>query len=137
MRKDHANLESAIAALRQQKRHRWAVSMAIKAILLSIVASGAGFVVGRMALPKLIDALHGMGQKPPELILTSLQYQDLLPLLPLPGLVLGIAALMFRVFRPLLAPLAMLAAVLATFGIVAMLIGSMAPLYQIPRGLNE
>ena len=114
-------------------RSAWPTTMAVKAILLSIVASGAGFVLTRMALPKLADALHVIGHEPSGWVLTGMRFQDVLPILPAPGLVLGIAALMFRPFRPLLAVLAMLVAVAATIVIVALLIGSMAPLYEIPR----
>ena len=119
-----------------RRNQTWPTLMAVKAILLSLAATGAGFVLLRIALPKLTDALHGIGREPSSWMLVGLQYQDLLVFLPAPGLVLGIAALMFRPFRPLIAVLAMIAAIGATAVIVAMLIAFMAPLYEIPRGLG-
>jgi hypothetical protein len=114
----------------------WPTLMAVKAILLSLAATGAGFVLSRIALPKLTEALHGIGREPSSWMLLGLQYQDLLLFLPAPGLVLGIAALMFRPFRPLIAVLAIIAAIAATAVMVAMLIAFMAPLYEIPRGVG-
>jgi hypothetical protein len=118
------------------RRQMWATLMAVKAALLSAVAIAAAVVLTRMALPKLVEALHCAGRPSSPLVLMELRYQDTIPLLPVPGLILGIAALMFRPFRALFAILAMLAALVATAGIVALLIGSMAPLYEVPRGLG-
>jgi len=76
-----------------------------------------------------------MNRETPSWVFTALEYHAELPFLPVPGLLLGIAALMFKPFRLPLAVLAMIVAVAATAAIVAMLIGGMMPLYEVPRGL--
>jgi hypothetical protein len=108
----------------------WSAYLAGKAIAISIVAIGAAVVLSRIALPRVTVVLGEMGTKPPGWALSALDYRNELPLLPVPGLLLGIAALMFRPFRGMLAVAAMIAAVLATGIIVAMLIGSLAPFYD-------
>jgi hypothetical protein len=107
--------------------------LAFKAIAVSLAAIVAAMVLSRMALPKLVEAMHGLGSKPPDWVLLALDYRNELPLLPVPGLLLGIAAIMFRPFRGVLAVAALLAAGLATFAIVAMLIGCLAPFYDATR----
>ncbi|MBI4580328.1 MAG: hypothetical protein HY718_11540 [Planctomycetes bacterium] len=119
------------------RSEKWSLFLAAKAIAISVVAIGAAIVLSRMALPKLAETLHGMNVTPAPWVLKGLEYQAELPMLPVPGLLLGIAAIMFKPCRPLLAALALAAAVLATGVIVAMLIGSMAPLYEVPRGLGQ
>ncbi len=108
----------------------WSVYLAGKAVAISIVAIGAAVVLSQMALPRLVAVLGEMGAKPPGWALRALDYRSELPLLPAPGLLLGIAALMFKPFRGLLALAAIIAAVLATFIIVAMLVGSLVPFYD-------
>lgn len=118
-------------------RQNWATFLAVKAITLSIVAMAAAFVLGHLALPKLAEALNGMGRDPSALVLKGIEYQAWIPILPTPGLLLGIWALMFRSLRTPLAVLAMLLAVAATVAVVLLLLGSMAPLYQVPRDLSR
>lgn len=108
----------------------WSAYLAGKAIAISIVAIGAAVALSRMALPRLTAVLGEMGTAPPAWALRALDFRDELPLLPVPGLLLGIAALMFRSFRGLLAVAAIIAAGLATGIIIAMLIGSLMPFYD-------
>lgn len=115
--------------------HNWSLAMAGKAIAISLVAIGAGFVLQAKALPKLVETLREMDREPSAWIALGLQFSSLLPLLPVPGLVLGIGAIIMPTFRKPLAALAIVAAAAATAVIVAMLIGTMAPLYEIPREL--
>jgi hypothetical protein len=117
-------------------RRGWAGYLAGKAVALSLAAIVAAFILNRVALPKLAETLHEMHKQPTPFIAFGLQHHGLLPFLPVPGLILGIAAFVLRPLRSLLAPLALLAAVLATGVIVAMLLGSMAPLYEVPRDLR-
>lgn len=112
---------------------KWGGILAGKAIAISLAGIGAALALSRLALPKVVSVLSEMGQKPADWILLALDYRDELPLLPVPGLLLGIAALMFRPMRGPLAFLAIVAAGLATAGIVAMLIGSIAPFYDASR----
>lgn len=116
-------------------RRNWSAYLAGKAVAISLVAIVAGVVLNRMALPRLSDALHDLHRQPSPLIAFGLNHRALLPFLPVPGLLLGVSAFVLRPLRPILAPAAMLAAVAATGAIVAMLLGSMAPLYEVPRGL--
>jgi len=111
----------------------WSVYLAFKAVAISLAAIVAAIALSRLALPKLVEAMHGMGTKPPDWVLLALDYRSELPLLPVPGLLLGIAAILFRPFRGLLAIVALLAAALVTLAIVAMLIGSLTPFYD-PTG---
>lgn len=105
--------------------------LAGKAIVVSLAAIAASLVLSRMALPRLSAVLGEMGAQPPGWAMAALQFQNELPLLPVPGLLLGIAALMFRPFRTPLAVAAMLAAVAATAMIVAMLVGTLVPFYGV------
>jgi hypothetical protein len=114
----------------------WASFLAAKAIAVSVVAMGAGYVLAQVALPKLADALHGVGRMPSDLVLTGLRFKAELPFLPAPGLLLGLAAFMFPSVRRPCAVLAMVAAAVSTLIIVGLLIGSLAPLYQVPRELG-
>jgi hypothetical protein len=111
--------------------------VAAKAIAISVVAIGAAVVLSQMALPRLTTVLGEMGAKPPDWALTALEYQSELPLLPVPGLLLGIAAFMFKPMRGMLAWAAMLASVAATGIIVAMLIGSLVPFYNMAELLQN
>lgn len=105
--------------------------MAGKAIVVSAMSIAAAVVLSRMALPRLTAVLGEMGTPPPGWATAALRFQNELPLLGVPGLVLGIAALMFKPFRGLLAAAAMFAAVAATGAIVAMLVGTLAPFYGV------
>ncbi len=117
-------------------RRSWPVLLAGKAIAISLAAIVAAVVLNQMALPRLAEELHGLQRQPSSFIVFGLKHRGLLPFLPVPGLILGIAAFAMRPLRSPLALLAMLAAVAATGVIVAMLLGSMAPLYEIPRDLR-
>lgn len=112
----------------------WSSYLAAKAIVVSIGAFGVGLALSRLALPGMVDALAGAGSPPPRWAAIALDYHHELPLLGAPGLLLGIAALMFRTFRAPLAVAAMLAAGVATAGILAMLVGTLAPFYDASGG---
>ena len=62
--------------------------------------------------------------------------RDWLLYVPIPGLVLGVAALILRPLRPLLAPLAALASLLAVAVIVGTLVIALVPMYQVPADLG-
>lgn len=53
--------------------------------------------------------------------------------IPIPGLILSIAAIVLPRLRPVLAALAAIASVLAMILVVASLVAAMAPMYQISR----
>jgi hypothetical protein len=113
----------------------WSAYLAGKAIAISGAAIVAAMVLSRMALPMLVDSLSGMDKEPADWILIALQYSNGLPLLPVPGLVLGVAAMMLRPLRGVLAVLAMIASGLSAAIIVAMLMGTLAPFYDTSGGL--
>jgi len=115
-------------------QRNWSAYLAGKAIALSVVAIGAAVVLTRMALPRLIESLNGAGREVSPLIALGLEHRSLLPFLPIPGLLLGVAAFILRPLRSPLAILAMIVAVVSTAAIIGLLLGSMAPLYQVPRG---
>lgn len=117
------------------KGDTWSAVVAGNAIALAGTAIGAAIALSRLALPKLAEELSGMGSQPPEWVSIALDHHNELPLVGVPGLVLGVAAMMIRPLRSVLAVAAIIAAGLAIAAILLMFIGTLAPLYNASAGL--
>jgi hypothetical protein len=118
--------------------------LAGKAIAISIVAIGAAVVLSQMALPRLTTVLGELGTKPPGWALSVLDYRSELPLLPVPGLLLG--AFVVYLFRTLIVhtlgvpflypPLPELLAMLAAgilLALAGMTLAALLPAWRISR----
>ena len=109
----------------------WSTWLAFRSTLTAGSAVVVGWIVRTTALPRLTAEASELGlggaAGSPWLGMVS----DWLPLVGVPGLVLGIAAIAIRSARPVLAVLAALASVAAIVVIVAVLAASLLPMYQI------
>ena len=119
-----------------RRRGAWPTRLAYRATITSILALVAAYVVQTAAMPVLdreyADAAKHLSPLPRGL----LDLRGWLMFLPIPGLALGLAAIVLRSLRPLLAPLALLASVLAIAAIVGVLVAGLAPMYQMPADLQ-
>lgn len=95
----------------------------------------AAWIVQRTALPALTRESAGTSASSSGLANVVLALRDWLIWLPLPGLLLGVAAIVLTTVRGPLALLAALAAFAAVAALVAVLVFSLAPLYQVPPDL--
>lgn len=112
----------------------WPTWLAFRSTVTAAAAIAAGWVVKATALPALTREVGEGGVASTPLPEWVLALGDWLPLVGVPGLVLGLAAIRLRRFRPPLAVLATIASVGAIVAIVGTLIGLMLPFYQqVPR----
>ena len=114
----------------------FSLRLAMRATLTSIVAIVAAVVIESTALPKLEGELKGLGRQQPAALKWAGVFQGRLRYVPVPALVLGLAALALPTLRPVLAVLAMGALALAMVIVVGSLVGSLAPMYQVPEDLG-
>ncbi len=123
-------------AAKRKRGGGWSTRLAVRSVLTCVVAIVVGVMVSSSALPKLEREVKEAGGHRSPVMRKLVESRSLLPFAPVPGLLLGIAAL---VLRPLRAPLA-LAAMLATVACVGLLIATlgaaMAPLYDVPADLQ-
>jgi len=112
-----------------------ALRLAIRATLTAAVAIVAAVMV-ESAVTRLGGESKGLQRQPPAMLKWAEPFQDRLRYVPVPGLALGIAALLSRRLRPVLAGLAMAASVLAMIIVVASLLAALAPMYQVPEELS-
>ncbi len=111
----------------------WSRWLAIKSLITGIVMIPAVIVVKQYGLNVLAEQGEGLDVTPlpwVEPIIANFY------VLPLPGLALAVFAL---ILRPVRLPLAVLSLVLTLFGVllvVAALVGSLAPFYQVPQDLT-
>ena len=112
------------------RRRSFGLWLAVRSIITAAAASAVAIVLSHTAMPKLIHELRDSGADVPSWLEKIVEFQPLLPWVGLPGVVVGIAALMLRPFRK---PLALLAGVLSVAAIVLVvttLVAAMIPFYQ-------
>lgn len=114
----------------------WPLRMAIRATVTAAAAIVAAVTIESSALPRLQAESKGLKAAPPATLKWLGAFQDHLPYVPVPAVLLGAAAIGFRPARPALAVAASAASVLSLFIIVATLVAAMAPLYNAPRDLT-
>ncbi len=123
--------EVEIRIVRPPRRGVWLTRLAFRSTLTSALAIVAAYIVKTMALPALGKETEDAASAIPADWRWLLSLRDYLLFLPIPGLVLGVAAIALRPLRPLLAPLALVAAVLAVVAIAGSLVVTLAPLYRV------
>lgn len=123
-------------SLFMRRRKSWPVWLAVRSVLTSIMAIIVAVVVNTLASPMLAKQTSELGLDAPGWASMITQMKGVLLFVPVPGLCLGIAALSFRSLRPVLAPLAAIATLLAVMLIVGSLVAAILPMYQMPRGLG-
>lgn len=115
----------------------WATRLAFRSTATALVALIAAYVVQSKALPALTREMSELGNDSPAAVSWLMGLRGWLIVVPLPGLILGIAAIALRRLRPILSPLAALASLAAVVALVATLAASLVPMYQIPAELFE
>ena len=121
---------------RQRRTGSFSLRLAVRATLTAVVAIVAAGVFESRAQSKLQGELTGMHLQPPASLGWLGVFQGHLQYVPVPALLLGVAALVLRPLRPILAPLAMVATLLAVLIVVGSLLAAMAPLYRMPAELD-
>jgi hypothetical protein len=115
---------------------RWATRLAFRSTLIAACALVAAYIVDTRALPTLSKEMGEAVSRLPVYLRWLVGLRDWLLYVPIPGLVLGLAALILRPLRSLLAPLAALASLLAVAAIVGTLVVTLMPIYQVPADLD-
>jgi hypothetical protein len=115
--------------LHRSGRSLW-LWLAWRSVLTSVTAAGAAVVLRTAALPALSREIGAMDLDPASMSVQLLKLAKWLPLVGVPGVVFGVAALVNRQARPVLSVLAALASVAAMVAVVGTLIGILVPLYQ-------
>lgn len=110
----------------------WARWLAFRSLATGLVTVPAAFIVKHHGLNALARQQQELGGETPAWLAMTVEW---LIFLPLPGVLLAIAALRLRSLRLPLAVLSMACTLLCTVLIVAALVGSLAPFYQWPADL--
>jgi hypothetical protein len=114
----------------------FSLRLAFRATLTATVAIVAAVIIESTAMPKLETELKGLQRQPPTSLKWAGAFQGRLRYVPVPALVLGIAAIASRRLRPVLAGLATAASLVALVIVVGSLVAALAPMYQIPAELD-
>jgi len=118
-----------------RRRASWSMWLAMRSLVTAIGGIAAAFVLSSLAMPHLADHIKEMGADAPQMTRFVMENHRYLPIVPIPALVLGIAAVVFRSLRTLLAPLAAVASIMALVVVVGSLVVAMMPLYSMPKDL--
>lgn len=111
--------------------------LAIRSTITAIGAIVAAVVLESTALPKLEGELKAMQAQPPAALAWVTPFQGHLRFVPVPALLLGVAAIVLRPLRRPLAILATIFSILAVAILVGSLVAALAPMYQMPRELQN
>ncbi len=114
----------------------WPTWLAFRSTLTAASAIVVGWIVKTTALPAVAKQASELGTGGLASSDWLVLARDLLPFVGVPGLVLGIAAIAMRPFRPALALLAAFASVAAIIVIVGTLVASILPMYEMPADLG-
>jgi hypothetical protein len=114
----------------------FALSLAVRATMTAAGAIVAAMIFESAAMPKLQGELKAMNLRPPAGLAWVVPFQGHLRYVPIPALVLGIAAIALRPLRRPLAIAAMALALLAVVILVGSLVAAIAPMYQMPAELS-
>jgi hypothetical protein len=112
------------------RRGSFGIWLAVRSIVTAAAASVVAIVLNHTAMPSLLEELRDSDMDVPQWLEMIVGFQPLLPWVGLPGVILGIAALMLRPLRKPLALLASLLSVAAIALVVATLVSAMIPFYQ-------
>jgi len=111
----------------------WPMWLAFRSTATAASALVAAFILRSAALPKLGGEMSGLGANLPVTTSWLAGMRGWLVIFPLPGLILGIAAMAMRSVRPVLAVFAALMSAAAVLLIVATLAASLVPMYRMPE----
>jgi len=124
-------------SIRRRRPGSWATRLAFRSTVTAAATLVAAYVVQSQAMPALTEKTGELGRGAPAALSWLTGLQGWLMYIPLPGLILGVAAITMRRLRPILSPLAALASLLAVVTLVATLAASLAPMYQVPEELIQ
>jgi len=119
-----------------RKPGTWPTRMALRSMATAVTAIAAGWAVQAKALPVLTGEVNALGTRGAVDLSSLAAVGPWLPFAGVPGLVLGIAAMLMKPLRPVLAILAVLASLAAVVLVVGSLVASLAPTYNMPRDLD-
>ncbi len=124
--------------LREQprRRGRFATRLAVRSILTGVVAIIVGYFVQSTALNRIRQEEVKPAVNLPPVVSTIAANPGVLPFLPVPGIILGVAAMILRPLRGILASLAALMVALSIAAIIGSLVVALAPMYQMPDDLD-
>ncbi len=111
----------------------WPLWLALRATLAAALAMIVGWLVKWSVFPTLTEQANGLRAAGPEPSRCLSFLRDCVPFVGLPGFALGLAAIVKRRWRPVLAVLATVASFAALLVIVGTLISALKPLYQTPQ----
>ncbi len=112
------------------RRGGWPLWLAVKSALTSAVAIGAAIVLNRTLIPKAMFELRDAGAELSKWTAFVFEHHDRLTVIPWAALGVSVAAIGLRSRRPMLAILATVASTLALVVVVAALLLTLMPLYQ-------
>jgi hypothetical protein len=115
----------------------WPMWLAVRSTATAVTGIVVAMFIGSAALPKMAAELQASELQPPAPLGVLVANPQALPMLPVPGLLLGIGAILLRPLRGPLAILAAIASTLAMVLIVGTLVGALVPMYNIPVDLLE
>ena len=110
--------------------------LAVRAVATAIVGIGAAVILNKMAIPALAGQIDQFGSDISPMYKWVMSNHHWLPWIPLPALVLGLAAIMLRSLRNILAPLAAFVSLIAFIVIIGSLVVAMMPMYSMPKSFN-
>ncbi len=118
-----------------RRRGSWSMWLAVRATTTAVIGIIVALVLQSAALPKLHSESKKLDRHTPSALEWVSVRPAVLPFLPVPAIILGVAAMFLRPVRGVLAALAALLTVIAMVFIVGSLVAGLAPMYQMPPDL--
>ncbi|UCD27597.1 MAG: hypothetical protein JSV03_10820 [Planctomycetota bacterium] len=115
-------------------RKSWPIWLAVRSVATSVVGIVVAVILSKLAMPALADQVKELDAAAvPTITEYVLENHVWLPWTPIPALILGVSAIVFRYLRTMLAPIAAITSVAAFVVIVGSLIVVMMPIYSVPK----
>ncbi len=114
----------------------WGLWLSVRAVLTAGMGIGLAILLRSAVLPNLEKESQGAGTSAPASLAWILTLKPWLPLLPVPGLVVGIVAIAIRDLRGVLGPLAALLSLVGVLLVAGSLVAALSGLYQMPGDLG-
>ena len=113
------------------KKSRWPMWLAVRSVATAVCCIVAAIILHKTALPALAGTIGQIKTNVPEVTHLVIDNHQWLPWIPVPALIIGIAAVILRPIRSILAPLAAITSLIAVIVIVGSLVVAMMPMYRI------